>query len=273
MNRNRSFLVLVLLLVVAVSYGIDPQTNPHRDAGAVRRANNLSDVLDASTARANLDVPSNASSVASLSAHNVAVAVHGSTSVASEARVADHELDQSTHGATEIASAAALSAHTDDSSDPHGTSLTQTNASMTRLDVSGDVGVGSAPKRTADGIVIHVHEMSGTTPEIRLTNSHSGQETTDGLSILNTGTDTYIYNRELGAQIFGTNNAERLRIDSSGNVGIGTSTPKVSLHLSGAMSLIPQENPPSYAAEGTIYMDTDHHLYVHNGTTWVQLDN
>jgi hypothetical protein len=55
---------------------------------------------------------------------------------------------------------------------------------------------------------------------------------------------------------------------STGYVGIGTSTPQVSCHISGALSLIPQASPPSYAGEGTIYSDTDHNLYYHNGTTW-----
>lgn len=39
------------------------------------------------------------------------------------------------------------------------------------------------------------------------------------------------------------------------------------------LELTPQAAPPATAREGMIYMDTDHHLYVHNGTTWVQLDN
>jgi hypothetical protein len=60
---------------------------------------------------------------------------------------------------------------------------------------------------------------------------------------------------------------------TNGYLGIGTSTPLVSCHISGALSLIPQASPPSYTGEGTIYMDTDHHLYVHNGTGWVQMDN
>ena len=38
------------------------------------------------------------------------------------------------------------------------------------------------------------------------------------------------------------------------------------------LRLVPQAAPPA-GQEGDIYMDTDHHLYVHNGTAWVQLDN
>ena len=39
------------------------------------------------------------------------------------------------------------------------------------------------------------------------------------------------------------------------------------------LKLTPVASPPGSPTEGTIYMDTDHHLYVYNGSTWVQLDN
>lgn len=37
--------------------------------------------------------------------------------------------------------------------------------------------------------------------------------------------------------------------------------------------LIPREYAPAEAVEGLIYMDTDHHLYLYNGSQWKQLDN
>jgi hypothetical protein len=43
--------------------------------------------------------------------------------------------------------------------------------------------------------------------------------------------------------------------------------------LSSAMKLTPHSDPPSSAAEGQIYADTDHHLYYYNGSSWKQLDN
>lgn len=36
----------------------------------------------------------------------------------------------------------------------------------------------------------------------------------------------------------------------------------------GSFRLVPQASPPANAVEGVIYMDTDHKLMVHNGTTW-----
>ncbi len=44
-------------------------------------------------------------------------------------------------------------------------------------------------------------------------------------------------------------------------------------YFSDAMKLTLRAEPPTEAGEGTIYVDTDHHIYFHNGTTWVQLDN
>jgi hypothetical protein len=63
--------------------------------------------------------------------------------------------------------------------------------------------------------------------------------------------------------------------------GTGTAKTDVSLErdktailkVTSAILLVPTASPPSSATEGTIYMDTDHHLYVHNGSIWVQLDN
>ena len=47
----------------------------------------------------------------------------------------------------------------------------------------------------------------------------------------------YIYNYENTAMVFGTNNAERMRITSTGNVGIGTATVNAKLHVEGTTRL------------------------------------
>ena len=60
--------------------------------------------------------------------------------------------------------------------------------------------------------------------------------------------------------IFGDFAADSIRINGS-------------VTISDFLHLISRDDPPSPATEGMIYSDTDHHLYYHNGTTWIQLDN
>ena len=52
------------------------------------------------------------------------------------------------------------------------------------------------------------------------------------------GLETLLWNRANGAMRFGTNDTERLRIDSSGNVGIGTSSISAKTHIVGAANAI-----------------------------------
>ena len=50
-------------------------------------------------------------------------------------------------------------------------------------------------------------------------------------NLFNDGTNFYAYNAVAGSLVFGTNNAERARFDSSGNLGIGTTSPQTKLHV------------------------------------------
>ena len=87
------------------------------------------------------------------------------------------------------------------------------------LQSDGKVGIGT----TSPGYELSIN-ASDTVSVLQLTNTTTGSSASDGfLSYIN-GNDVILSNEENGYMRFQTNGLERMRIDSSGNVGIGTST-------------------------------------------------
>ena len=80
-----------------------------------------------------------------------------------------------------------------------------------RIDSSGNVGIGTAP---AGGVQLDVRG----TGVLQLVN-------TDTVQLLASSGGSTLKNVSNNPLLFGTNNAERMRIDSSGNVGIGMTNP------------------------------------------------
>jgi len=116
---------------------------------------------------------------------------------------------------------------------PSGTADTAiTFSEAMRIDNNGNVGIGTSSPATAYGKVLHIHNPATTGSNLRLTNSTSGSGTGNGFEIIQLGVDDYLINREAGAMVFYTSSTERMRIDSSGNVGIGTDSPSEKLHIS-----------------------------------------
>ena len=103
------------------------------------------------------------------------------------------------------------------------------------IDSSKNVGIGTTSPTTSYQKVLHIHEASGSSA-IHLTNNTTGSAAGDGTDLIAYLSDFYIWNREAGNLIFGTAATERMRINSTGNVGIGTTSIDGTLHLDAGTS-------------------------------------
>jgi hypothetical protein len=99
-------------------------------------------------------------------------------------------------------------------------------AERMRIDSSGRVGIGVTPPDYGTGRVsLDLHSSGATVTHLALTNSTTGSNgASNGFNIIQNGLNTLMYLRESGYMSFSTANTERMRIDSSGRLLIGTSS-------------------------------------------------
>ena len=103
---------------------------------------------------------------------------------------------------------------------------------LARLTTTGRLGIGtSSPQQR-----LHLHTASSSAANMVFSNTTTGSGASDGFVVGLDGAERgQIFNQENTDLIFGTNNLERMRINSSGNVGIGTGTIRLAeqLHVLG----------------------------------------
>jgi hypothetical protein len=99
------------------------------------------------------------------------------------------------------------------------------------MDASGNLLVGTtvAPGSNGAGIAIYKSDY----PRLSFRNSTTGDANSDGTLMVMDGNDFTIANAEAGIISFQTQALERARITSTGDVGIGTSSPATKLEVSG----------------------------------------
>jgi hypothetical protein len=64
--------------------------------------------------------------------------------------------------------------------------------------------------------------------------------------------------------------SDHIKLTAQGTEAVDATSAKTTIN--NILHLTPQSTPGT-ASEGDVYAGTDHHLYYHNGTAWVQLDN
>lgn len=137
------------------------------------------------------------------------------------------------------------------------------NTERMRIEDGGNVSIGLASDAVSK---LQVHDTGTGNVGIRITNATTGATATDGLYIGLQDDETaqiWMYDNE--NMVFATNNAERIRIQSGGNVSIGTTSNIEMLAVEGRIALRETTAPSATANYGKLYVkSSDSNLYFMN---------
>ena len=110
-----------------------------------------------------------------------------------------------------------------------------------RITSGGDLLLGTTTAAVSGGVALMIADSAG--GRIKLCDSDLGVTATDGFELIASDNGTaYVWNRENMPILFGTNNSEKLRIDSSGNIIVNDTTadgnvhPDTKLHVKGGIT-------------------------------------
>ncbi len=111
------------------------------------------------------------------------------------------------------------------------------NTKRMTVGATGNIGIGTASPsqllHVAAGTIL-ASNTSGTTATVSIAGNGSVVGTSDFSLQQGSSSEAYVFNRANSFLVLGTNNTERMRILSGGNVGIGQNTPAAQLEVSTA---------------------------------------
>lgn len=181
-------------------------------AGKVTSAGALTLASNGTTTAVTIDTSQNVgigTTSPNFGGNSIALAVNGATSSAVNLKVADVGALTCSSGGTYTSIWEPRNVYM-----AFGTNATE----RMRIDPSGNVGIGtSSPSKKL--------QVAGTTDQLSLTTG------TNELIVRASSSEAALYTFQAIPLNFYTNNTERMRIDTSGNVGIGTSSPSYKLHV------------------------------------------
>jgi hypothetical protein len=135
----------------------------------------------------------------------------------------------------------------------HPSIFLSNNSERMRIDASGNLIIGGTTAITDTGTPSLTLGNGAGNPSLNFYGTSAGQAGQISFGDATSGTGAYegylLYDNANNFMAFGTNHAERLRIDSSGSVGIGTS-PSVKFHVSGQSRVADSSNAANYMTFG-----------------------
>jgi len=126
---------------------------------------------------------------------------------------------------------------------------------------TGRVGVGTGSPNTA----LEVYSTTGTQLTLRSNSRYSTIYGVDDTGSCFFGNDGGQFRITTGGDTSGTGASEAMRVDSSGNVGIGTTSPIAKLHVNGSIAST-QPCVIAYPTVSTTYSGGSHQVIIFNGT-------